>query len=89
MSRYRSHRLGCRAGATCFIIALLSSCLAPGWILAGQRQANKLKVFISYSRADEAFADELNLGLDDKGYTVELDKHSIRQGEEWKARLAS
>jgi hypothetical protein len=56
--------------------------------MAGERQPNNLKVFISYSRADEAFADELKLGLDDKGYTVEIDKQSIRQGEEWKARLA-
>jgi hypothetical protein len=47
----------------------------------------KLKIFISYSRADEAFAEELRLGLEDKGYAVEIDKHSIRQGEEWKARL--
>lgn len=55
--------------------------------MANERQTGKLRVFISYSRADEAFADELRLGLEDKGYTVEIDKHSIRQGEEWKARL--
>ncbi len=55
--------------------------------MAGQQATGKLKVFISYSRADEAFADELRLGLEDKGYTIEIDKHSIRQGEEWKARL--
>ncbi len=54
----------------------------------GIAQTRKLKVFISYSRADEAFADELRLGLEDKGYTVTIDKHSIRQGEEWKPRLA-
>ena len=51
-------------------------------------KSGKLNVFISYSRADEAFADELKLGLEDKGYPVEIDKHSIRQGEEWKARLS-
>jgi len=55
--------------------------------MTGERQPKKHKVFISYSRADEAFADELRLGLDDRGYAVEIDKHSIRQGEEWKARL--
>ena len=56
--------------------------------MAAERRDDKLKVFISYSRADEAFADELRLGLEDKGYAVEIDKHSIRQGEEWKARLS-
>src|SRR5262245_11996975 len=55
--------------------------------MAGVREQGKLKVFISYSRVDEAFADELKLGLEDKGYAVEIDKQSIRQGEEWKARL--
>src|SRR5262245_30853257 len=55
--------------------------------MAGEREPGKLKVFISYSRVDEAFSDELKLGLEDKGYAVEIDKHSIRQGEEWKARL--
>jgi TIR domain len=34
-----------------------------------------------------AFAEKLRLGLEDKGYAVEIDKHSIRQGEEWKQRL--
>ncbi len=54
---------------------------------APDRGPGKHKVFISYSRVDEAFADELRLGLEDKGYDVEIDKHSIRQGEDWKARL--
>lgn len=56
--------------------------------MAEERQEKKLQVFISYSRVDESFADELKLGLEDKGYSVSLDKHSIRTGEEWKARLA-
>lgn len=55
--------------------------------MADERQLTRLKVFISYSRADEAFVDELKLGLDDKGYTVEIDKQSIRYGEDFKARL--
>src|SRR5262249_51360226 len=55
--------------------------------MVGERKAQRIKVFISYSRVDETFADELKLGLEDKGYAVEIDKHSIRQGEEWKARL--
>ena len=56
--------------------------------MADERQRTKLAVFISYSRADEKFADELRLGLEDRDYAVEIDKHSIRQGEEWKARLS-
>jgi len=55
--------------------------------MVGERKAQRIKVFISYSRVDEAFADELRLGLEDKDYAVEIDKQSIRLGEEWKARL--
>lgn len=54
---------------------------------SGANGAGKLKVFISYSRTDESFADELRLGLEDKGYTVTIDKYSIRKGEDWKNRL--
>jgi len=49
----------------------------------------KLRVFISYSRVDETFAEELRLGLEDKGYAVAIDKHAIRQGEEWQPRLSA
>lgn len=49
----------------------------------------KLNVFISYSRADETFADELYAGLVYSGYPCELDRHSIRQGEDWKLRLGA
>lgn len=49
-----------------------------------------LKVFISYSRADMAFADELVAGLQFKGgFEVTLDRHSIVEGEDWKRRLGS
>jgi hypothetical protein len=38
----------------------------------------KLKVFISYSRKDSvAFADELVLGLEDRGFAPFLDRHDI------------
>jgi hypothetical protein len=49
----------------------------------------KLKVFISYSRADMAFADELVGGLEMLGFEVSIDRHSIAEGEEWKARLGA
>jgi hypothetical protein len=49
-----------------------------------------LKVFISYSRADLTFADELVAGLAYDGrYEVTIDRHSIIEGEDWKARLGA
>jgi hypothetical protein len=48
----------------------------------------KLKVFISYSRRDSAeFADELVVGLEDHGFAPFLDRHDIKPGESWEARL--
>jgi TIR domain/Caspase domain len=54
------------------------------------RQDERLKVFVSYSRADVAFADELVAGLEfDGGFEVAIDRHSIDAGEEWSARLSN
>src|SRR4029453_2018084 len=48
----------------------------------------KLKVFISYSRKDSAaFADELLAGLEVAGFAPFLDRHDIKPGEPWEARL--
>jgi formylglycine-generating enzyme required for sulfatase activity len=47
----------------------------------------KLKVFISYSRKDEDFAQELLAGLQLAGFEPYLDKHDIAAGEDWEARL--
>jgi hypothetical protein len=47
----------------------------------------KAKIFISYSRKDEAFAQELVAGLEITGFQPYLDKHDIAAGEEWEARL--
>src|SRR6516162_4613094 len=48
----------------------------------------KLKIFISYSRKDSAaFADELVLGLEDRGFAPFLDRQDIMPGEPWEARL--
>lgn len=50
----------------------------------------KLKVFISYSRADTAFADELVSGLDyDGGFDVTIDRADIHEGEAWQPRLGA
>jgi hypothetical protein len=52
--------------------------------------APKLKVFISYSRADARFADELVAGLEFKEeFAVTIDRHSIVEGEDWKKRLGA
>ncbi|MEQ1717454.1 MAG: SUMF1/EgtB/PvdO family nonheme iron enzyme [Hyphomicrobium sp.] len=54
---------------------------------AGAAEQNKLKVFISYSRKDDDFAQELLTGLKLVGFEPYLDKHDIAAGEDWEARL--
>ena len=49
--------------------------------------AKSLKVFVSYSRADVDFADQLVLALDDKGFETILDRHDMSGGENWRERL--
>ena len=49
--------------------------------------ASGLKVFISYSREDLSFVDELELVLSDKGHEVLIDRHGISAGEEFEKRL--
>jgi hypothetical protein len=57
-------------------------------MLLNSDQIEKLNVFVSYSRPDQNFADELVGGLEFAGATVTIDRHSIREGEEWKVRLS-
>jgi formylglycine-generating enzyme required for sulfatase activity len=54
---------------------------------AGAAADRKLKVFISYSRKDEDFAQELLAGLQFAGFEPYLDKQDIAAGEDWEARL--
>jgi hypothetical protein len=49
--------------------------------------AGKLKVFISYSRTEVHFADELELFLRNSGFEPLLDRHGIDAGEDWRQRL--
>src|SRR3954469_14178004 len=50
--------------------------------------AEQLKIFVSYSRRDSsAFADDLVVGLEDRGFAPILDRHDIKPGEPWEARL--
>jgi hypothetical protein len=49
----------------------------------------KLRVFISYSRDDLDFADQLDAALRLYGFETSLDRHAISGGEEWKQRLGN
>ncbi len=63
---------------------------ADGRSIAAEGAPPRLKLFISYSRQDMAFADELVAGLDyDGGYEVFIDRQAIHESEDWKARLGS
>jgi hypothetical protein len=56
--------------------------------MSSKSQPGKLKVFVSYARADARFADELVAGLEfDGGFEVSIDRKSIEKGEDWKPRL--
>jgi hypothetical protein len=57
--------------------------------MADAGAGEKLKVFISYSRAELAFADELVSGLEVMGFDITIDRHSIVEGEDWKKRLGA
>lgn len=54
---------------------------------AGETET-RIKVFISYSRTDKAFAGELVLGLAACGFAPYIDRQDIAPGEDWERRLA-
>jgi hypothetical protein len=49
----------------------------------------KLRVFISYSRDDLDFADQLDAALDACGFGCLIDREGISGGEDWKRRLGN
>jgi hypothetical protein len=49
----------------------------------------KLRVFISYSRDDLDFADQLHAALRICSFDTSIDRHAIAGGEEWKQRLGN
>ena len=56
--------------------------------MAQDNTDQKLRVFVSYSRADTPFANEIVEGLElEGGFDVTIDRESIEQGEDWRARL--
>jgi TPR repeat protein len=68
----------------------------PGDIAAPQQASRpdpadkgKLRVFISYSRDDLHFADQLDAALNTCGFECLIDRHGISGGEEWKRRLGN
>ena len=48
---------------------------------------HKLNVFISYSRDDLAFADQLDAALRPAGFETTIDRDGISPGEDWQKRL--
>lgn len=54
-----------------------------------KRESTKLKVFLSYSRKDSAFAQELLAALELLGFDAYLDKEDIAPGEPWEERLGN
>jgi hypothetical protein len=52
-------------------------------------ETRKLNVFISYSRDDLAFADQLDASLKLTGFGVTIDRFDISGGEEWRNRLGA
>jgi hypothetical protein len=56
---------------------------------ATSEDRGKLRVFISYSRDDLDFADELDAALNTYGFKCLIDRHDISGGEDWKRRLGN
>jgi len=44
-------------------------------------------IFISYSRVDSIFADQLAVDLESRGYKVWIDQEADRGGEEWRDKI--
>jgi TIR domain len=51
--------------------------------------SNGAKIFVSYSRGDVAFADQLVAALESFGYRAVIDRHDTSGGEDWKKRLGN
>jgi len=50
---------------------------------------SKLNVFLSYSRDDLDFADQLDAALGLHDFAITMDRHGISGGEDWKRRLGA
>ena len=65
----------------------IPSCLP----VAGRMTSNaeQLRVFVSYSRDDLDFADQLVIGLEFAGFAPSIDRSGISGGEDWRLRLGN
>jgi hypothetical protein len=52
-------------------------------------ETGKLNVFISYSRDDLDFADQLAAALGLHDFDIAIDRHGISGGEDWQRRLGA
>jgi hypothetical protein len=55
--------------------------------MVGQAEARRTRVFLSYSRKDLAFADELIISLESHGFEMVVDREDLFPGEAWEPRL--
>ena len=55
--------------------------------MADTRSEQKLRVFVSYSRKDMAFADRLEAALKTRGFEVLIDRQEIYAFEDWWKRI--
>jgi len=53
------------------------------------KAGNKLNVFISYSRDDLGFSDQLDAALGLTNFDTTIDRRGISGGEDWKSRLGN
>jgi WD40 repeat protein len=54
----------------------------------GEREPERLRIFISYSRRDNDIIDQLVAALDVAGFEPQLDRHGTVAGEAWESRLS-
>ena len=53
----------------------------------GNKQNNKLKLFVSYSRRNSEIADTLVAALEQRGFEVMIDRRDLPFGEKWQSEL--
>jgi hypothetical protein len=63
--------------------------LRRGKTLLGEKSkgANQLRIFLSYSRKDAQFADQIAIALEALGHDVLIDRKGIHAAENWQHRL--
>src|SRR5271166_459146 len=75
--------------ATAAPLSVPTRLVAPSGPMMGRTDAERLRVFVSYSRDDLDFADQLVIGLEFAGFAPTIDRQGISGGEDWKLRLGN